>query len=409
MVGKLLFVVPDFYPNCSGYANACTGFVQAVAKRGALSVDVLTLVELHEKEELKAENVNIIRLKTQKYLWKLKVIVNEFRLWRNIVELSKINEYDFIIFETAEFPLAGLLSLGSFGNKVIVRVHACAETEWVLFRKEPIYLLKRYPTKILFKKLKNIFSTSNYYIHFIEKYFLGNNPLLISSKYFQVIPQSLIFPPENAENFIAKEYPCLFGEFQNNIVLLTLGRMDYHGELQKNFTRVLIAISLLKNTNYFKSLRLIMVGDGNYKNYLQKLSSRLGINDKIIFYDFLPNGVIRYLQKNSHGIILASTFEGLSMFALESLHEGAPLLFSDRGGLKDLVDPGVNGVLFNPMDPYDIANKIDCYIKTMLPNIDIIRNASIVKFINNFSEEKVVNKFIDNLNILVALSKDKDI
>lgn len=401
---RLLFVVPDFYPNVTGYGNACTEFLRALIECSDLAVDVVTFAELGCHTELELDRVTVTRLRHPKLFGKPAIFRAEYMLWRRINRLVRARGHDFVIFETAEFPMAGLLTLASLGHeRVVVRIHAAAETEWILYRNHPVYMAKRYPTRWFFRRVRNVFSTTQFYIDFVKRHFLDDNVLLTASKYYQVIPNvtrpAAFRYPQDVPEALLEELAA------ENHLFLTLGRMDYHGELQKNFRRLLVAFQLMHMQFGCGRARLAIVGSGSRRQELIDIADRLGLTGAVYFYPSLPNSVIRYLQSHCHGVFLASTFEGLSMFALESLASGAPLLVARGGGLGELVEHGENGVLFDPFDPYDIAEKAAYFVREMLPRLDRVRDAARAKFEGSFRRDRVVQRFIENLGILWAMRK----
>lgn len=397
---KLLYVVPDFYPSISGYANACTGLVHALSKSLRYSIDILTFSTLGDAAELEFPGIRIHRLNRKRFLGSLS-LGSEYVLAKKMVALDKKEEYDFIFFETAEFPLAQLNATRIFGERVILRIHACAETEWILFRKDFHYVWKRLPTRLFINKVQNIFSTTPYYLDFVKHWFLRENPLKIASKRFFVVPNTL---PEI--NMLEEVRLDVENDSNDRIRLMTLGRMDYQGELQKNFSRVLAAVSLLKDKPYFHNFQIVIVGDGGYRDALISLACELGIGDAVVFSGALSNQEVHNLQANCDGVILASTFEGMSVFALEALANGAPLLVSGNSGLRGLVDDGENGVIINnPLDIDEIAGKINYFIENLVSDIDLLRKRSLHKFNHEFSHHAVEECFTRGLGIVAAYNR----
>ena len=399
---RLLYVVPDFHPNISGYANACTGLVHALSSSLRYSIDVLTFSPLGGAAELVLPGVRIHRLSRKRLLGSM-TLGSEFELSKLMATLDKREGYDFIFFETAEFPLAQLNAIRLFGNRVILRIHACAETEWILFRRDFHYIWKRLPTRMFISKVKNIFSTTPYYLGYVKHWFLSDDPLKIASKRFYVVPNAI---PE--VKTLGREGRGSQDDCNHHIRLMTLGRMDYQGELQKNFSRVLAAISLLRDRPYFQSLQIMVVGDGCYRDTLISLARELEIDDVIVFTGVLPNDKVLNLQANCEGVILASTFEGMSVFALEALASGAPLLVSGNGGLRGLVDDGENGVIIeNPFDIDEISEKINYFIENLIPDIDLLRQKSRQKFDREFSHRAVEECFARAIGVVSAYNRSK--
>ena len=57
--------------------------------------------------------------------------------------------------------------------------------------------------------------------------------------------------------------------------------------------------------------------------------------------------------------VLPSLIEGLSQTILESMALGVPVVASRWGGNPEIVEEGVSGLLFEPLDPRDLAEKVN--------------------------------------------------
>lgn len=399
---RLLFVVPDFHPNVSGYAHACTAFVRSVSESGWCSTDVLTYGRLGAQRELVGNGLRVFRLERRTFGGRSHLLVDDFWLWRRIQQLEASAQYDFVVFETAEHPLAGYLAARALGDRVVVRVHGCSETEWLLWRREHGYRTKRWPTRRFFHEAHNIFATTAFYLEFVKKFFLDEDVLHAASKSFQVVPNIALSSSSRSalEEVVPQALRVLLdGE---RIVFLTLGRLDHYGLLQKNFVRLLVALKRLARADYFDQLRLIVVGEGESRPALERFAAELGIEANLLFVPSLPPEAVEWLQARCAGVILASVFEGQSMFALEALSRGAPLLCARAGGLTDLVEDGFNGVLFDPYDPDDIARQIDAYIRGLFRGRAEVGARSMSRYARLFAPERTVARFREALETAAA-------
>lgn len=392
---RLLYVTPDFYPARGGYSSASTGFAQAVSRDGRVALDVLTGIPLGDHKELALPGVRVLRARPPALLpARAGPVALQWSLRRDVSAAMKRKDYEAIVFETAELPWVALWAVRRYGNKVIVRVHASAETEWVLFRPHWLYRLKRRPTRRLFRRVNSIHATTPYYLDFVRHHFLNDNVILASGKSFHVIPNVI----EDRLPEAGIEPSPASGE----ILFLTLGRQDASGESQKNFSRLLQALSILRGRDYFDRIRLLVVGKGELRPRLEALAGELRIAKSVEFRDGLSDVELATAQRTAAAVILASTYEGLSMFALESLAAGAPLLFADTGGLRDLVEPGKNGLLFDPLLIENIAQAIDTHVTTIVPRIEEARAASRAKFEREFAEGRTIDRFVAALDLLAA-------
>jgi glycosyltransferase involved in cell wall biosynthesis len=399
---KILVIAPVFYPEVGGYSHALTNFSRFLASKGNL-IHVLTFTtQLEGRKEIEDKNIKVYRLKRFKILKGINLFLNEYRMANLINKLDKKNDYDFIFFETAELPLTLFFCLTFFKKKYKtgVRIHATTETEVTVFRKKGLYEKIRYFfLEKAIKKIYVIFSTNSYHLNFVNKYYLKENAYLICGKIEAVIP-NIIYGSEKKE-LADNNFNFDFLD-ENRITFLTVGRMNYDGIIQKGFQDILFALFFLKNRDYFQNLKLIIVGDGEMREKLIRLSKKLGLENQVMFIKSLPNEKIQFLQSKVSAVILASRFEGCSMFALESLKNGAPLIFSNVGGIKEMVKPRFNGLLFEPNNFFDLSKKIDYFIKHLLPKIDKIRKNSIKFYKKKFDSEKTYRKFKHFLDVMIA-------
>jgi glycosyltransferase involved in cell wall biosynthesis len=106
----------------------------------------------------------------------------------------------------------------------------------------------------------------------------------------------------------------------------------------------------------FPSARFIVVGDGELKNGLVNLVKDLGIKDKIIFCGFRNDLAKIYADLDI--VVLSSLNEGLPVSIIESLAAQKPVVATDVGGVRDLVEHGVTGILVPKQDSKSLARGI---------------------------------------------------
>jgi glycosyltransferase involved in cell wall biosynthesis len=395
---RILVVSPDFHPSVSGYASAVTSLVRALTVYGGCSVDVLTTAPLGESGELHLGSGTVWRVGNLTGV-RGTARIREVMLAARLPGLQRRRQYDFVIFETAELAVAGLWALAHFPEKVVLRVHGCAETEWTLFRRHPHWILNRMPTRSFIRRVPIIFSTTQFYLEFVRRHYLDDNTVLLSEKYTGVIPNTVWFGNEGAQL-----EDGLDRLLRDSVTLLTLGRADAPGMLQKNFLRLVLAVERLKGKSYFPEMRLLIVGDGPGLWRLRRLVAEVGLEKNVILLGRRPNGEVRVLQSRCSAVVLASTFEGQSMFAVEALAAGAPLLVSRGTGLAEMVEEGRNGLLFDPWSVPEIAEKIDSFVLEMLPVVERLRARSRQLFEARYAPKVVAAKMVAELRSLSAMA-----
>jgi len=139
------------------------------------------------------------------------------------------------------------------------------------------------------------------------------------------------------DNALARE----LGLHEDSIVFGTMSRLveaKNHQALLRAFPGVL---------RQFPNARLVIVGDGEYRQDLEDMTHSLGIEDEVLFTGVRHN--IKELLSVFDVLALVSFYEGTSMSILEAMAAAVPVLASDVSGNTFLVEDGVNGFLV-PVD-----------------------------------------------------------
>jgi glycosyltransferase involved in cell wall biosynthesis len=117
-----------------------------------------------------------------------------------------------------------------------------------------------------------------------------------------------------------------------------------------------------------KKGRLIIVGRGLLYSTLRDMSIRLGISDHVSFITkFIPPDEMPLIYASSDVFVSASYKEPFGLACCEAMACGLPLICSNVGGLKDMVENGVNGFLFNAGS----CQALSRYMQALLVNDDL--------------------------------------
>ncbi len=90
---------------------------------------------------------------------------------------------------------------------------------------------------------------------------------------------------------------------------------------------------------------LVVVGDGPELENLQALARELGVEDSVSFVGRVPHREVPYYLRAADVFVLYSGYEGLPHIVLEAMATGVPVILSDKGGNREVVEDGVNGLL----------------------------------------------------------------
>jgi glycosyltransferase involved in cell wall biosynthesis len=126
---------------------------------------------------------------------------------------------------------------------------------------------------------------------------------------------------------------------------------------------------------------LTVVGDGPLRGKLEEQANVLKIREYVTFVGN-TNDVIRYYH-DSHILVVPSNWEGLPLVLLEGMGCGLPIVASDIGGIREVIQDGINGLLFPMGNEKELASKI----------IYLMQNSEAATEMGRISREKAVSYF----------------
>ena len=130
----------------------------------------------------------------------------------------------------------------------------------------------------------------------------------------------------------------------NKLVITFVGRLIYAKGVQD-------LINVLKELQErYQNIKLIIVGAGNYKSSLELLSKNMGLQKDILFAGEKNKEEIVELLSISDIFVNPSYSEGLPTSVLEAASVGLPIIATDVGGTKEIVENEKTGFLITPMD-----------------------------------------------------------
>ncbi len=108
---------------------------------------------------------------------------------------------------------------------------------------------------------------------------------------------------------------------------------------------LLKAFHLLCHMNINKEVKLHIVGFGSMDNELKQLAKRLKIDDKVIFYGLIQNDKLPEFLTKLDIFVVPSRFESFGVAAVEAQACGLPVIVSNVGGLPEVVENNVTGLV----------------------------------------------------------------
>jgi L-malate glycosyltransferase len=112
--------------------------------------------------------------------------------------------------------------------------------------------------------------------------------------------------------------------------------------------RVLDVIETFARVSRVLPARLLMIGDGPERSAAEFLAMRLGIGDRVDFVGKQEN--VNELLPLSDLMLMPSEMESFGLAALEAMACRVPAIATRVGGVPELIDDGMNGLLFEVGD-----------------------------------------------------------
>jgi glycosyltransferase involved in cell wall biosynthesis len=134
----------------------------------------------------------------------------------------------------------------------------------------------------------------------------------------------------------------------------------------KGLEYLIQAVGSLKNT--FPDVKCYIVGEISksikdprtlsYYHHLESLIEQLNLKNNVFFTGFVDNKTKKHYLVAFDIFILASVFEDYGMVLLEAMASGRPVVASHTGGIPEIVEHGVTGILVPPAEALALARGV---------------------------------------------------
>ncbi len=131
--------------------------------------------------------------------------------------------------------------------------------------------------------------------------------------------------------------------------------------VMKGLPYLLEAIAQIKLTH--PAIQFKVYGDGPLYQALLAQASQLGLDGEQIFVGTFTRQELPAIMVQTDIFVLPSILEGLPLSVIEAMAYGCPIVATAVGGIPELIEDGVNGLLCQPADPVGLAQKIQALIE----------------------------------------------
>lgn len=182
---------------------------------------------------------------------------------------------------------------------------------------------------------------------------------------------------------------------ESDILISTSGRITK----EKGFEVLLHTIKKISDPK----IKFIIIGDGEYLTEMKKAIKTIQRENSVIFTGYTSR-VMDYIYA-SDIFVLPTLHETLSVSLLEAASLSKPLISCNVGGVPEIIENNVNGLLVSPSQPSELAEAI-----LKLSNNERMRSkfgkAAKKTVDTKFAKDKLINQVRDILNCELGNEKN---
>ncbi len=367
---RILHVTPFYPPFKGGISNLVHNLCKELYKFD-LDIHIITTRNIKSNEKYKERTLDKVTEIKSIYMlgWPYSTLKNfsfPADLGIKLNSIIKQGSFDVVHVHGHHYPICWL-ALGSAHKYKVPTVLSLHGT----YALNPLKLGGKSWLEDLFNALvfKNILSKSNVVIGGTNQIIEHAKKYSKSRNVFKIIPNGVDINRFKNNLFRKKEYREKFGIPEDKIALLFVGRFD-ESKGALNFAK---AAKLLLE-QYANKFEIVMVGEGKLRSEIKSLVK--GLNS-INIYEWQPPEIIHEIYIASDVYVLPSNFEGLPLTILEAMAANLYIVYSNVGGVQEILQSYPRKMLLNNTTPEVISQTcISLYSESKYLNEDRFKNHS---------------------------------
>ena len=314
-------------------------------------------------------------------------------------ELRNLNIETDVVFNQWFRHFRSDLGTGSFVTSAFrVLAMALSYAPWFFYRARKYSVIYSQGSVLpgIFVALSKPFHHAKHagYAHGSEEEYLLKKGILFNISRFVLNRCDLVATNSRyMQNLLKKEYGCesviIHPGYNHHVFCYEPGPKNIdifftgHAIERKGIGLLMKAIS--ENREFYSAgnVSIHIHFSGGMEQHYHRLAKESGIDTLITFGGRLDEHVLVEHYRRSKIVVLPSVREPLGLVGIEAIACGAFLVASDTGGIKEYVQDGVNGLLFENGNHHDLHKKIvqalECY-----PSIEA-RQPEIARTVESFS------------------------
>ncbi len=216
--------------------------------------------------------------------------------------------------------------------------------------------------------------------------------LIVASFYMKACLIQNEFSPDRIEVIPYYTESVNYDQVNFNNFILFVGRIHETKGLQ----HLLMALKACPD-----GLKLVVIGEGDYKSEIEKLISQNKLGHRIEFLGWRSQERLREHYLNCLALVVPSLWpEPFGIVGIEAMSYKKPVIAYDVGGISDWLEDGANGFLVERNNIDELAEKVKILYFNKEKAIQMGKEAEI-KFKNLFTKDKHIESLLKIFNGLI--------
>jgi glycosyltransferase involved in cell wall biosynthesis len=170
----------------------------------------------------------------------------------------------------------------------------------------------------------------------------------------------------------------------NDFLMIMPGRLSP----EKNHNILLEALTILREKNLYP--RLLIVGDGPLWD---SLNNKI-VKEQVILHHGIPHEELQRIIQVADVLVMPSISEGFGLVHAEAMSLSTPVIATSVGGVTDLIEDGISGLLVPSGNAVSLADKI-ALLMTNSKLQERLGQGGRKRIETCFSVDVIANRYID--------------
>ncbi|MCK4240971.1 MAG: glycosyltransferase family 4 protein [Candidatus Atribacteria bacterium] len=333
----------------TGGADENTLFTVQGLDKDRYEVDLIMGEEFDESifDRVKNNNFDIIQIKGLK--WKLNFLYDPVVLLK-LIKLLKKKRYDIVHTHTTKAGILGRIAARIAGVPIIV--HGLHGSTFQAFNSGLLNWLL-----FLFERLTGRFTDAYISVSKVLSETYIKKGIGKKGNHYTVYSGMELYKFYHARDKI--NYKEKYEELGINVGEFLIGNVA-RLETRKGHKFLLDAFKNVVKEQKDGHVKLLIIGEGNKRKYLENYVEELNLGDKVIFTGYRED--VEELMALMDIFVLTSLREGLPRVLVQAAAVGMPSVAFNVDGVPEIIKDNYNGFFVRPRDVGQLTNRIEKYI-----------------------------------------------